>query len=132
MTIYVLCGLPASGKTTLSHKLAEEHNAELYCYDHIKPNRTKMFEQIKEALKTHDVVVDDLFLVKAWRKELLNYLRDVDCEKKLIVLETPIETCIERNKEREHRLGDEFIYHLQRRYQQPTLDEGWNDIQYIK
>ena len=31
--IYVFCGIPASGKTTLSQQLAQQHNAKLYCYD---------------------------------------------------------------------------------------------------
>lgn len=33
MNLYVLCGLPGSGKTTFSQKLKEKYNAKLYCYD---------------------------------------------------------------------------------------------------
>ena len=45
---------------------------------------------------------------------------------------TPFEECISRNAQRqEHRLPNFVIYHLNQEYQPPSLEEGWDDIQYI-
>lgn len=131
MTLYVLCGLPASGKTTLSHILTKKYNAKLYCYDDHKLKHLDLYERIKKDLPTHNVVLDDLMLVKAWRKELLDSIKEVNCKKVLIVLTTPLDVCIERNTIRNSRPSNAAIYHLSHRYQPPTLDEGWDDIQYI-
>lgn len=133
MTIYVLCGLPASGKTTLSEQLATEHEAKLFHYDDYRGNKKhELHAQIKKELTSNNVVLDGLFLVKAWREELLEILKEIECEKILVKLEASMEECIERNKERKRPLNEAVIRHLNKRYQEPTLDEGWNDIQYIK
>jgi len=143
MKLYTLCGLPASGKTTLSTQLAKEHNAKLYHYDEFKkgskPQYTKethqrLYKQIaQDLLQGYDVVLDDLHLALEWRQDLLTALQDISCKKILIVMTTPLEECVCRNSQRQGqaRLPDFVIYHLNQRYQPPSLDEGWDDIQYI-
>lgn len=129
MTIYVLCGLPASGKTTYSEELAIQHEAKLFHYDNYHGNKKHLLhEQIKKELSLNNVVLDGLFVVRVWREELLEVLKDVECEKILVKMNTSPEECIERNKERERPLNEAVIRHLQKRYQEPTLDEGWNEI----
>lgn len=143
MSFYILCGLPASGKTTLSTQLANEHNAKLYHYDEFKkgckPQESKqthqrLYNQIKQdLLQGNDVVLDDLHLALEWRKSLLSALQDIPCKKILIVMITPLEECVRRNAQRQGqaRLPDFVIYHLNQRYQPPSLEEGWDDIQYV-
>lgn len=130
MNIYVLCGLPASGKTTLSEELAVQHEAKLFHYDDYKGNKKlSCYAQIKEELLSNNVVLDGLFLMKSWREELLKILKEVECEKILVKVNTPVKECIERNKERERPLNEALIRDLDKHYQEPTLDEGWDEIQ---
>lgn len=139
MTIYVLCGIPASGKSTLSQSLSEQLNLKLYCYDEYKKEtkptdnekaHQRIFNEIKkDLLSGQDVILDDLHLVLEWRTALLSSLKDIECKKMLIVVQTPIEVCIERDKTRKsHTLGEGVIRHLNNRYCPPSLDEGWDEI----
>ena len=127
MTIYVLCGLPASGKTTLSKQLADSHKAKLYCFDDCKIKGTELYRKIRKDLETCNVVLDAMFIRKRWRRELLDIL-DIDCKKILIVLDTSLEVCIERNIIRGEYPSNGAIRHLAKEYEEPTLDEGWNEI----
>lgn len=142
MSFYILCGLPASGKTTLSTQLAVEHNAKLYHYDEFKkgskPQESKqthqrLYDQIKQnLLQGNDVVLDDLHTRLEWRQDLLSAFQDIPCKKILIVMTTPLEECVRRNSQRQQgRLPDFVFYHLNSRYQSPSLEEGWDDIQYM-
>lgn len=139
----VLCGLPASGKTTLSNELAAQYNAKLYHYDEFKKGskpieskqtHQRLYNQIKQdLLQGYDVVLDDLHTRLEWRESLLSTLQDIPCKKILIVMTTPLEECVRRNSQRQGqaRLPDFVIYHLNQRYQPPSLKEGWDDIQYF-
>ena len=112
MKIYVLCGLPASGKTTLSEELATQYEAKLFHYDDYKRHqKRKLYEQIKKELVSNNVVLDGMFVVRAWREELLKALEEVECEKILVKMDVSVEECVERNKEREHPLNKAVIVH---------------------
>lgn len=136
--IYVLCGLPGAGKTTISRQLQQQYHAELYCYDefikhhNLLDKRQQMFEKIVSDLRTgKDVILDDLHTCIEWRINLLSAIQNVPCKKVLIVMTTSLEECIRRNSQRTNRLPDFVIYYLNSQYQPPTLDEGWDDIIYI-
>ena len=141
MKLYVFCGLPASGKTTLSTQLANEHSAKLYHYDEFKkgskPQESKHTHQrlynliIQDLLLGNDVILDDLHTRIEWRQSLLEAIKYIPCKKILIVMTTPLEECIARNTERNNGLPNSVIYHLNARYQPPSLDEGWDDIWYF-
>lgn len=134
-TLHVTCGLPGAGKSTLSKNLSETCDLKLYCYDKLKRtfDRDTIIKNIEKDLKEFDVIFDDLFICKYSRLHLLENI-NIPCKKVLIVLETPLEECLKRNRQRnsEERLSDNFICDLHKRYQPPSLDEGWDDIQFIK
>lgn len=141
--IVVFCGLPASGKTTLSTQLANEYKIKLYQYDEFKKDlksqnsrqiHQRLYSLIVEDLLTGcDVMLDDLYTCLEWRRSLLETIKDIPCKKILIVMTTPFEECIRRNSQRQgqSRLPDFIIKHLHGRYQPPSLDEGWDDILFI-
>lgn len=143
MRLFVFCGIPGSGKTTLSTKIAIANNAKIYHYDDFKKEfKRQQFRQthqrlykqiIQDLLSDSDVVLDDLHTRLEWRQDLLSAIQDIPCKKILVVMTTPLEECVRRNAQRQGqaRLPDSAIYHLNQRYQPPSLEEGWDDIQYI-
>lgn len=138
-TVYVLSGIPGSGKTTLAHQLAEQHNATVHSYDDLPGSNTKasMDGSVKQAWlqaihadlqKGKSVICDGLNLTVAERKELLSYVADIPSEKILVVKIVPLETCLQRNRERKARLPDFVVEQSAERMEAPTKDEGWDAI----
>ena len=140
--LIVLCGLPGAGKTTLSNKMAELYNAQIYHYDNWRPDlkrqsrilaRNKMYSDIRsDLLHGIDVIIDDLHLRGKDRLKLLSFVSDIPCDKILIVVDTPTDVCIFRNRHRKNRISDNFIYIAEKQFENPTLNEGWDSVIYYK
>lgn len=133
-----MCGIPASGKTTLSKQLALEHNAVLYCYDklpnayQIKAAHLSMFRCIAKDLRLHKTVIcDDLHTTKESRMAILKAISGINCKKILHVMHVPPEVCLKRIKAREKwNVPDYAVTECHKHYEEPTLDEGWDEIIY--
>lgn len=137
--IYVLCGIPGSGKSTLANNLAIKYNAKIYSYDellksskkHPKELRSWILSSIKnDLLSGLNVVLDDSNILLQLRTEILESIKDCECKKRLIVMNTPLDKCLLRNASRKKQLPNWVIQHMYRKYQSPTLDEGWDEILY--
>ena len=138
--IYIMCGIPGSGKTTLSSHLAYEYGLTLYSYDELRNNRqfnhirlkSYLFSLITQSLTNNEnVIVDNLYITKESRYELLSIISSIPCKKILIVLQTPLDVCVDRDANRaSHILGRRAICNFSNKYEQPTLDEGWDEILY--
>lgn len=137
--IYVLCGIPASGKSTLAKYLSKEKNAILYSYDDLEGANTtpeisnavmkQMFENIKYDLSNgKNVICDVLMITKKQRLRLLDYLNDVCCEKICIVLQTSLEECLVRNTNRNRTVPDFVLIHSHNIFEYPSYNEGWNEL----
>ena len=139
--IYVLCGIPGSGKTTKAIQLAEENNAKLYSYDVVRYNSklssfkdicALIYKSINDDLsKGLNVVYDAPNHRLQYRKDILNDISDISCKKICVVLPTPLEECLKRNANREARLPEFVLYDIYDKFEIPTLDEGWDDIWYF-
>lgn len=137
---YVLCGIPASGKTTMATQLAKEQNAKLYSYDAVRRNSklasfndvcTLVHKRINTDLSNgHNVVYDAPNHKLKYRQDLLNAISDIPHKKICIVLLTPFKECLKRNVNREVRLPDFVLYDMYNKFEPPTLDEGWDEILY--
>lgn len=79
-----------------------------------------------------DVVVDDLHAKKQWRLDLLSALAGAECRKILVVMDTPLDVCLHRNRNRAARLPDFVVCDLHSKYESPSLSEGWNEIREVK
>lgn len=141
MKLYVLFGLPASGKTTLAHQFESERGCKIHCYDDlyeaVKDNHT--YSEINGAwvrdirsdlLAGCDVVCDGMCTQSHLRTWLLEQLSDIPCHKTLIAIVTPVETCIERNSKREgiSKVPKQVIEIAAKYMQPPTKNEGWDEI----
>lgn len=143
MTVYLLCGIPGSGKTTLSYQLAEQYNAVVHSIDDI-PNawgnhdidgkfRKQWIDSINEDLQNgKSVVCDSTSLTSGTRKWILQKLSEFDCEKILIVKAVPVEVCIQRNKGRFREVPENLIKTAARLLEPPTKEEGWDKIYVYK
>ena len=134
-----LCGISGSGKSTLSKELAKTYDAKLYSYDDIMSSfqkkpievRTWILESIKNDLQSgFNVVLDDLNILEKSRREILEAIQECNSQKILAHMNTPLDMCLLRNSKRKKRLPDWIIKHMHRKYQSPTLDEGWDEIRY--
>lgn len=76
------------------------------------------------------VVCDDLHTKRKWRAGLLAVVADIDCEKVLVVMTTPLEECLRRNAGRARRLPDFVLHAVAEQYEPPSLEEGWTKIIY--
>lgn len=141
--VYVLCGIPSSGKSTIAKEICSEYKYNLYSFDSLSKGykfeeRQKVYNKMYADIATDivnecGIVYDNLNITYDRRLELLHALKDIPCKKILIVMTTPLEECVRRNSQRQGqaRLPDFVIYHLNQKYQLPSLEEGWDDIQYI-
>ena len=139
--LYILCGIPGSGKTIYSRTLARQLNAKLYCYDDIPQSSNpskfealhgRMWADILDDLRSNNAVVcDDLHTTKKQRIDILNAVKEVDCRKTLIVMNTPLEECIIRNANRKDRLPDCILTYIHKTFEPPDLSEGWSEILYL-
>jgi tRNA uridine 5-carbamoylmethylation protein Kti12 len=136
-TLYLICGIPGSGKTTLAHQLARQHNAKIHSYDNI-PNarqnsdrdgiiKKQWIEAMNADLRNgHSVVCDSTNLTSDSRKWVTQRL--VSCKKVLIVKVVPMEVCLQRNKGREYEVPEHRIELARQALEPPTPDEGWDQI----
>lgn len=140
--LYVLSGLPGSGKTTQAIKLATELNAAVHHFDDIpgangkdtsRQAYSEFWRRIREDLSGgRTVVADGIHTTKVLRRNLLNAVADIDCKKVLIVMDTPLEECFRRNAAREKAVSKLCILAIHAHQEAPTIDEGWDEIKEVK
>lgn len=132
--LYVMCGIPGSGKSTLSKQIANKHNAVRLSLDEM--NYVRQFKLIPHVIENlengESVVADSLYTKLQWRTELLEAVKNIECRRVLICMDTPLDVCIQRNRGRENPLPDFVVEHQPEKYEKPTLEEGWDEIIYIK
>lgn len=148
VTFYMYCGISGSGKT---YKAYEMHGKDTIIIDsdnvreQICPNgavdqtmNAKVFEfMYKETCK---YLTDDISIcyvatnISAKRRiSLLKNLRKKFKDLKCIcyIINTPINTCYERNTTRERHVPDYVIKRQLESFQIPCEEEGWNKIEII-
>jgi tRNA uridine 5-carbamoylmethylation protein Kti12 len=130
--LYVFSGSSGSGKTTLSKKITEEQNAIRLSFDEMGCLQNKeLIQPVMEALRSgKSVVVDALFTRTAWRKMILEATDNIECNRVLIYMDTPLEECLRRNVQRPNPLPDFMVRDIYNSIEPPTLDEGWDEILY--
>lgn len=142
LTLYVMCGLPASGKSTWAEKISQLTGAEivssdqirkeLYGSEEIQGNPKEVFREfgrrIREAIDNgKSVIADSTGINVQERAATLCAGRNAD-RKICFYINTPVEECKRRNAERERHVP-EFVYdRMLGKLEPPMQKEGFNDI----
>ena len=145
--LIVLCGLPASGKSTYAEMLAESGIFQRVCPDlirkafygdeNIQGDGARVFKTAYHDIREYgclseNVVFDATNINADRRKELVKSMRgyfDIIIFKHF---STPLSTCMIRNQERERKVPDEVSFRMWENWQEPTMEEGWDYIEEIK
>ena len=150
ITCHLLIGVPASGKSTLSRDLANQHHAEVISTDRIRHDlfgseatqgdwaliERVLHTRIKTTVASgRGVVIDATHSKPEHRKALLKGLKVKGVNLRWVGhhLHTPMTVCIERNGKRFRRVPLAVMQrmHNDLLQQPPTLDEGFSDLKHI-
>lgn len=140
--LIMMIGLPASGKTTFANKLEEDgyivHSSdkirkELFDNMDNQDNNTLVFGTLHKRIITdlyegNNVIFDATNMSMKRRRAFLESLNKIDCIRHAVVMATPFNECIERDKARERTVGAHIIDRMYRQFQFPMYQEGFDDI----
>lgn len=144
--LFVMCGLPASGKSTYALQLAIKENAIVVSTDNIRgfingdensqKNNDKVFEIAHKLIYKYlneekNVIFDATNINLKKRIELVKRYRKY-CDKIICVfVAIPYEICLERNSKRERKVPEEVIKRMYYNFYVPQLYEGFDRIETI-
>lgn len=141
--LIMLCGLPASGKSTYAKELAKQESANIHSSDNMRrilfgdenvnDKNDELFnvlhKQIKlDLLDNKNVVYDATNINYKRRKVFLEELKNINCEKICVLIATPYEKCLEQNKLRERQVPEDVIKRMYLNFYIPQYYEGWDEI----
>ena len=140
----MMCGLPCSGKSTMSIELAKEYNATVFSSDAL---REELFGDVNEQSRNQELFAELHKRIKDCLKEgksaiydacnqhyknrmaFLAELKNIPCEKICIVMATPYEECLKRSKIRERKVPEYVIKRMYRQFDPPWYYEKWDKIE---
>ncbi len=146
-TLFIICGLPASGKTTLALALVQKHNAILlsedewmkgicksYYNEDYKERIVEFQKQIAERLLTigTNVVMDGGYWGKEERDGLRECAKKANANLELHYMKVPLEELKRRAAERNKSLAEEFQTKMEdleiafyKQFQEPNNTENF-------
>lgn len=140
-----LVGIPGSGKTTYANNYIKSYGGvhlssdgirkELYGDESIQSDPHEVFSLMQkravEALNDGRTVIYDATNVTRKDRASIISVCPKFAQIEAHVIWAPIETCIERDINRERTVGKGVIDKMLKRFQPPFYDEGFNDIKII-
>lgn len=145
--LYVIVGIPASGKSYLAERMEDilPHTVHISrdkvrfsmlketdeYFNHEKAVFHNFTEKINEQLDCgYDVIADATHITEVSRYKLLNAITAHPDEIIAIVVNCPLNICLERNEKRTGRakVPENVIKDMYNRKTKPRIDEGFNSI----
>ena len=141
--LYMMIGLPASGKSTIAKELSRSEEAIIVSSDEIRKEllgdindqsqNARVFEEVekrvKEGLLKGNVIYDATNIDYKKRRAFLQKLNKMEVRKIAVLVATPYEQCLMRNAERERKVPEEVIKRMYFNFYIPQYYEGFDDIQ---
>jgi predicted kinase len=140
---FMMCGLPASGKSIKAEELSYTYNANIHASDAIREELSgdttnqninelvfkTLHNRIKEDLSNgKNCIYDATNISYKRRMAFLNELNKIPCEKVCVLMATPYEQCLKNNDNRDRKVPKEVIERMYRNFDIPYWYEGWDDI----
>jgi len=141
----VLCGLPASGKTTW--RKANADGSDVICLDEIREelsgdascqrfNENVMMVAVgraKDALADErDLIVDATNLTREYRAKWIELAEEHDQPARCVYFPISVEVALERNEGRERRVPKYAMERMAHRLQRPEVEEGFEGIEVVR
>ncbi len=141
---YMMIGLPGSGKSTIAKEIAEKENAIIISTDQLRQellndinsqeSNKLIFQEAEKCLEDNlrankNTIFDATNINYKRRMELLNKLNKFRIKKIAVLVATPYEECLERNKRRDRQVPEEVIRRMYFNFYIPQYYEGFDEVQ---
>lgn len=138
--LVLLIGYPASGKSTLAHRLQEELKFTVVSRDDPEYKTMVRCAKATKALleQGKKVVIDNLNTTREARSTFLDLVRTSSTQFKqrhsaaALDMNVPMLEAMTRNGRREKPVANVVIYTFRKNYQPPTTEEGFTKVFYLR
>lgn len=148
--LYILIGIPCSGKSTYASRYLNKPNTVIISSDEVrnelmgtcefyKKTNDLVFDSAKYMIKNAlskglDVVFDATNTNSRNRKSILKIAKEISCKTTAIIFLTPIQICINRNLKRskERQIPLEVILRMAKFDSDKVHTEGFDEVKYVK
>ena len=144
-TLTLMVGIPGAGKSTYTKTKIDRRvrilssdaiRKELFRDEADQEHNDIVFDTLYSRARQllidgKDVLIDATNSTKQNRARSLEHFKDLSIRKKAIVIETPVSTCIERDKGRRRTVGCDVIKEFADEFEYPAKDEGFDEIVHI-
>jgi len=144
MRLYVLVGLPGSGKSTWLARQgkpalsSDELRGLLTGDESDQGNNRLIFAQLRELVRARlvsgceETWVDSTALTRAERRCWIRLAELHGCAVEAVYFDTPAEVCRARNRARKRHVPDEAMERMARRMTAPVAGEGFDRVHVIR
>ena len=139
--IRIMVGVPGSGKDYFIDHYKEQDDVvvssdgireELGDVNDQSKNKlvfTIFYERIEQAMKDgKNVWVNATNVTKVNREKSIALGKQYGYEIQALVMNTSVDLCIKNDAARDRTVGEDVIRKFERRFEMPTIDEGFNKI----
>ena len=144
--LYILIGIPASGKSTWASKIpkiqtvsSDSIREELYGDASIQGDGQKVFQLVHKRIFENlanglDTAYDAMNISRKYRIAFLKEVRAKypNVHIRGIIFATPFEQCLKGNAERERHVPIEVMVRAYKGFNMPSIQEGFDSIDYIR
>ena len=139
----MMCGLPCSGKSSYVEPYTKSPYVEVFSSDALREELfgnvdhqtdndllfKELHKRIKDCLKSGKSAIYDATNINYKRRmAFLAELKNIPCYKECVLMATPYEVCLERNKIRDRKVPEYVIERMYKSMDIPYYYEGWDNI----
>ncbi len=143
--LFMMVGIPASGKSYATETIAKRENAVIYSSDIVRQKLSMdpssdlqniqlfdiMYDMIRQELANgNDVVLDSTNTYRKYRKPFLQSLSE-DTEVTGVLLMRQIENCLKANGNRGSSIDESVIRMMYEEYDFPLYEDGYDRFEII-
>lgn len=142
MMLYIMIGVPGSGKSYVAHEMAESLNAVIHSSDDIREELfgdanvqsgnnevfALMHKRVKEDLIAGKNVIYDATNTRLKGRMNLFKMFGGDSKITAIRVKASLKTCLNRNAQRNRVVPPDVIRRFYFQFEPPVMNEGWSEI----